>query len=391
VLYWAGMDMHTGPLYKSLGFPSVAIHETNAHFDFVEPARTILVIGPMGSGKTEYAARLWRDAAVARRKGASIAFLTSGGGTQKELFEPESGIGTADRRNTFFVRYALDRARFAEYPEDALAYRGGFERCGKHIASIGNSFDLEETIRRNPQVGTWILDEAAFYDERLAYLVKRESEQRGLVFVMPTLLLNFRGEIFNETARLLMETSTDIYPLSAYCEHPECLENAYNTYRYYVVDGVECPALFFDPLIIVGGDRDRDDPLEPNYCTRCDAHHYLPGKEYTYFTLKPLGERASVGDSGPLAAELRAMRFDPESSELFRSFRAHYVDGPNPSPDRMNALRVPCLAERALVYLYAERNLLSAEQARALVDDLDLNREYLDRRLADNKRPLKGA
>ncbi|HOT63415.1 MAG TPA: thymidine kinase, partial [Treponemataceae bacterium] len=76
------MDMHTGPLYKSLGFPSVAIHETNAHFDFVEPARTILVIGPMGSGKTEYAARLWRDAAVARRKGASIAFLTSGGGTQ---------------------------------------------------------------------------------------------------------------------------------------------------------------------------------------------------------------------------------------------------------------------------------------------------------------------
>jgi thymidine kinase len=57
----------------------------------------------------------------------------------------------------------------------------------------------------------------------------------------------------------------------------------------------------------------------------------------------------------------------------------------------MNALRVPCLAERALVYLYAERNLLSAEQARALVDDLDLNRDYLDRRLADNKRPLKGA
>ena len=180
------MDMHTGSLYKSLGFPSVAIHEANTHFDFVEPSRTILVIGPMGSGKTEYAARLWRDAEVERRKGQSIAWLTSGGGSQKELFEPEAGIGTADRRNTFFVRYSLDSARFPDYPEDALAFRGVYERCGKNIATISNSFDLEELIRDNSDVGTWILDEAAFYDERLAYLVKREAEQRGIVFVMPT-------------------------------------------------------------------------------------------------------------------------------------------------------------------------------------------------------------
>ena len=124
------MDTHTG-LYKSLGFPSVTVHEANTHFDFIEPSRTILVIGPMGSGKTEYAARLWRDAAVARRKGSTVSYLTSGGGTQKELFEPDSGIGTADRRNTFFVRNALDRDRFAAYPDDALAYRGGYEKCGK--------------------------------------------------------------------------------------------------------------------------------------------------------------------------------------------------------------------------------------------------------------------
>ncbi len=382
------MDTHTGTLYKSLGFPSVTVHETNTHFDFVEPSRTILVIGPMGSGKTEYAARLWRDAAVARKKGTSISWLTSGGGSQKELFEPESGIGTADRRNTFFVRYSIDKARFADYPEDALAYRGGFVRCGKNIAAISTSFDLEELIRKNPRVGTWIVDEAAFYDERLAYLVKRESELRGLVFVMPTLLLNFRGEVFNATARLLMETSTDIYPLSAYCEHPECLEHAYNTYRYYLVDGVECPALFFDPLIIVGGDLRKDDPREPNYCTRCDTHHYLPGKQYTYFTLKPLGQRASVGDIAPLEAELRALAFDPEASELFRSFRANYQDGPNPSRERMNSLRVPLIAERAVVYLFAEQNLLSAEQTLGLVERLDLDRDYLSRRLADNKRPM---
>jgi len=382
------MDTHTG-LFKSLGFPSVTVHEENTHFDFVEPARTILVIGPMGSGKTEYAARLWRDAAVARRKGSSISYLTSGGGTQKELFESEAGVGTADRRNTFFVRYSLDRSRFADYPDDALSYRGGYERCGKNIATIGNSFDLEETIRKNPRVGTWILDEAAFYDERLAYLVKRESEQRGLVFVMPTLLLNFRGEIFNETARLLMETSTDIYPLTAYCEHSDCLENAYNTYRYYVVDGTECPALFFDPLIIVGGDREKNDPLEPNYCTRCDSHHYLPGKQYTFFTLKPLGEKASLGDIGPLEEELGAIRFKSESSELFRSFRAQYLDGPRPSQEHMNALKVPRIAERAIVYLFAEQNLLSAEQTRGLAERLSLDREYLSKRLCDNKRPLQ--
>ncbi len=383
------MEHHTGTLYKSLGFPSVRVHEANTHFDFIEPSRTILVIGPMGSGKTEFSARVWRDAAVARRKGLSIAWLTSGGGTQKELFEPESGVGTADRRNTFFARYSLDKSRFADYPDDALAYRGGYERCGRHIATISNSFDLEEAIRSNPHIGTWIVDEAAFYDERLAYLVKRESEQRGLVFILPTLLLNFRGEVFNATARLLMETSTDIYPLAAYCEHQECLENAHNTYRYYVVDGTECPALYFDPLIIVGGDRDKNDPLEPNYCTRCDAHHYLPGKEYTYFTLKPLGQRASVGELAPLETELRAISTDLEKSELYRSLKAKHFDTANPSHAHMNALKVPCIAERIVVYLFAEQNLLSAEQTRGLVERLGLNREYLFRRLRDNKRPLE--
>ncbi len=383
------MEHHTGPLYKSLGFPSVRVHEANTHFDFVEPSRTILVIGPMGSGKTEFSARVWRDAAVARRKGASIAWLTSGGGTQKELFEPESGVGTADRRNTFFARYSLDKSRFADYPPDALAYRGGYERCGRNIATISNSFDLEESIKSNPHIGTWIIDEAAFYDERLAYLVKRESEQRGLVFIMPTLLLNFRGEIFNATARLLMETSTDIYPLAAYCEHQECLENAHNTYRYYVVDDTECPALYFDPLIIVGGDRNKNDPLEPNYCTRCDAHHYLPGKQYTYFTLKPLGQRASVGDLAPLERELAAIASDLPSSELYRSLKAQYLDAANPSTAHMNALKVPCIAERIVVYLFAEQNLLSSEQTRYLVERFNLNRDYLSRRLSDNKRPLE--
>ena len=42
-----------------------------------------------------------------------------------------------------------------------------------------------------------------------------------------------------------------------------------------------------------------------------------------------------------------------------------------------------------LVYLYAEQNLLSSEQLRSIVSDLGLDREYLMRRLSDNRRPLE--
>lgn len=77
---------------KSLGFPSVRVHHSFNHFDFSRPDRRILVIGPMGSGKTEYSARVWRDAQVALTKSETIARETSTDG--------------ADRRKVFlFVRY----------------------------------------------------------------------------------------------------------------------------------------------------------------------------------------------------------------------------------------------------------------------------------------------
>ena len=157
-------------------------------------------------------------------------------------------------------------------------------------------------LAAHPEVGTWIIDEAAFYEERLAYVVQRETEARGLIFIFPTLILNFRREIFNATARILLETATDVFPLTAYCEHPDCLADSFYTYRYYLVEGRECPALYFDPLIIIGGDRRKEDPREPNYCTRCDRHHYLPGKEYTFLVLKPLGRAGLEGDLRPAGA-----------------------------------------------------------------------------------------
>lgn len=366
-------DEH-GELLRNLGFPVLNAHHSYSHYDFTIPGRRILVIGPMGSGKTEFTSRIWRDSRVALRKRGKSASLTSNDG--------------ADRREVFVVRSSLDRARFPGYPEDALAFRGGYERCGDMIGMARDSFALESLIAENPRVGTWIVDEASFYDERIAYLMADESARRGVCFVCPTLVLNFRREIFNQTARLLLETATDIFPLSAYCEHEDCLTDSLYTYRYYTVEGRECPALYFDPLIIIGGDKTRNDGREPNYCTRCDTHHYLPGKEYTYFTLKPMGEAAARGNPGPLLAELGALSGDIAGSRLHASLKSRYMDCAEPCTEQMNSLAVPCIAERALVYLYAEQNLLSADQVKSAVSTLGLDREYLERRLSDNRRPL---
>lgn len=361
-------------LLRNLGFPLLRVHHPFNHFDFTKPARRILVIGPMGSGKTEFSARLWRDGRIAQTKSGAVRAATTSEG--------------ADRRIIFVVRSSLDASRFPDYPSDALAYRGGFERCGSRIGQASDSFALETLLAENHDAGTWIIDEAAFFDERLAYLMRDESMKRGLVFVCPTLVLNFRREIFNQTARLLLENATDVFPLTAYCEHPECLEASLYTYRYYIVDGLECPAPYFDPLIIIGGDRTKEDGREPNYCTRCDKHHYLPAKEYTFFTLKPLGEAAARGDSRPLLAELAAIAGGNPDSRLAASLRSRSVDEEGRYV-MFNTLRLPCLAERELVYLYAEQNLLSAEQLRSIVSDLGLDREYLMRRLADNRRPIE--
>lgn len=362
-------DRDTVDFLKSLGFPEFRIHHSFNHFDFVRPSRRILVIGPMGSGKTEYSSRVWRDSQVVLRKSEALARETTTEG--------------ADRRRVFVVRSRLDSSRFSAYPDDALAFRGGYERCGENIARIGSSFDLEALIADHPQHGTWIIDEASFYDERLAYVVNRESRERGLIFIFPTLILNFRRETFNATARLLLELSTDVFPLTAYCEHGECMSDSFYTYRYYRVRGEECPALYFDPLIIIGGDTEKDDPREPNYCTRCDEHHFLPGKEYAFLVLKPLGEAASRGDLAPLRHELELIRDRSDASELHRDFARRYGSGESL---HLNALKVDCIAERAIVYLFVELNLLAAEQVRELAEQLHLDVNYLKTRLSDNRR-----
>ena len=362
----------TRSFMKSLGFPELRIHHSINHFDFTKTDRRILIIGPMGSGKTEFAARIYRDSQVAMKKSAAVRTLTTS--------------GSADRRNVFYVRSRIDDKRFEEYPSNSIAYRGGYVTPGSNIESIDDSFGLESVLGGNPSVGTWIIDEAEFFDERIAYVVAQYARRRSLNFIFPMLILNFRKDIFNRTARLIMEGSTDVFPLTAYCEHPDCLADSYYTYRFYSIDGLECPALYFDPLIIVGGDKRTADPKIPNYATRCDAHHYLPGKEYTFMILNHLGELAFAGNVKPLLQELRLLKRDIVRSELYGHFEKRFLQSDTPQPIMMNALRVDCIAEKALIYLFSEENCMSAEQVKHLVRDIDGNLEYINERLLENRK-----
>jgi thymidine kinase len=362
----------TRSFMKSLGFPDLRIHQSINHFDFTKTDRKTLIIGPMGSGKTEFSARIYRDSQVAMKKSKKVCEVTTS--------------GMVDRRNVFYVRSRIDDKRFEEYPTNSIAYRGGYVAPGDNIASIGDSFDLEAVLESNPTVGTWIIDEAEFFDERIAYVIAQHAKQRSLNFIFPMLILNFRKDLFNRTARLIMEESTDVFPLTAYCEHPDCIADSYYTYRFYSVEGMECPALYFDPLIIVGGDRRTNDPKISNYATRCDYHHYLPGKEYTFMILKPLGELAYAGNLKPLLKELNLLKQDMQRSELYKHFVHKYVKVEAPKPIMMNALRVSCIAEKALMYLFSEENIISAGQMEYLAREIGGDTDYMNERLAENRK-----
>ena len=357
---------------KSLGFPGVHIHHSINHFDFTKTDRRIIIIGPMGSGKTEFSARIYRDSQIALKKSDKVERITTTRGS--------------DRRRVFYVRSKIDDKRFEEYPKNSIAYRSGYVVPGDNIASIADSFELEKILHDNPAIGTWIIDEAEFFDERLVYVVSQYAEIRSLNFIFPMLILNFRKDLFNRTARLLLENSTDVFTLTAYCEHSDCIADSYYTYRYYTVDDIECPALYFDPLIIVGGDKRMEDPKIPNYSTRCDRHHYLPGKEYTFMILKPLGELAYGGNVKPILSELRFLKKDIERSELYNHLRKKYIKVDEPQPIMMNALRVDCIAEKALIYLFSEENIISSGQMEYLATEIKGDMDYINERLIENRK-----
>jgi thymidine kinase len=365
-------DVQIQSFMKSLGFPDLRIHHSINHFDFTKTDRRTLIIGPMGSGKTEFSARIYRDSQVAMKKSDTVRELTTS--------------GVVDRRHVFYIRSKIDDKRFKKYPKNSIAYRGGYVQPGGNMASINDSFELEAVFKDNPSAGTWIVDEVEFFDERIAYVIAQYAKQQSLNFIFPMLILNFRKDLFNRTARLVMEESTDVFPLTAYCEHPDCIVDSYYTYRYYSIRGKECPALYFDPLIIVGGDKHTDDPKIPNYSTRCDHHHYLPGKEYTFMILKPLGELAYGGNIQPLLKELKLQKEDIKRSELYGHFLEKYIEIQDPTPIMMDALEVDCIAEKALIYLFSEENIISVDQMQYMSRKIGGDETYMNARLLENRK-----
>ena len=89
-------DDQTKSFLKSLGFPDLNIHHSVNHYDFTKSGRRIMVIGPMGSGKTEFSARIYRDSQITLKKSEKVSELTTNGG--------------ADRRIVFYIRYFCPRA-----------------------------------------------------------------------------------------------------------------------------------------------------------------------------------------------------------------------------------------------------------------------------------------
>ena len=54
----------------------------------------------------------------------------------------------------------------------------------------------------------------------------------------------------------------------------------------------------------------------------------------------------------------------------------------------MNSLKVPCIAEKAVIFLFSEENLISEDLVKKLTAELSLDREYLVKSLSDNRRSI---
>jgi thymidine kinase len=113
----------------------------------------------------------------------------------------------------------------------------------------------------------------------------------------------------------------------------------------------------------------------------------LPGKEYTYLVLKPLGLEAARGNRAPLLGELTLLADQVGDSALASEFRTKYRQENETSQMCLRVLDLPYLAEKALLYLYSEQNLISREDFIAMTHELNLNCGYLNARLLDAGRP----
>lgn len=103
-------------------------------------------------------------------------------------------------------------------------------------------------------------------------------------------------------------------------------------------------------------------------------------------TLKPLGELAYGGNIKPLLKELKLLKHDIERSQLYHHFTERFIKAENPEPIMMNALKVDCIAEKALIYLFSEENIISAGQMQSLTKEIKADVGYINERLVENRK-----
>jgi len=75
---------------------------------------------------------------------------------------------------------------------------------------------------------------------------------------------------------------------------------------------------------------------------------------------------------------------------LYQNFCERYK-GKQDEQIFFNALKPQNIAEKALIFLFCEQNLVPEELLLRLVSKLDLDTTYLSKVLADNKRPVSFA
>jgi thymidine kinase len=51
----------------------------------------------------------------------------------------------------------------------------------------------------------------------------------------------------------------------------------------------------------------------------------------------------------------------------------------------MNALKASCIAEKALIYLFSEENIISVDQMKHLAREINCDADYMNERLVENR------
>ena len=85
--------------------------------------------------------------------------------------------------------------------------------------------------------------------------------------------------------------------------------------------------------------------------------------------------------------ELEYLKNEMKESLLYKHMLKRY-ESDKDGDVYMNALFPACIAEKALIYLFAEQNLIPEELLLKLVNELKFDREYMRKTLSDNRRPV---